>query len=632
MKQLFYSALKNKIKADNIKVSLFPLLILSFLWSYGYMGALTRSSMASQIVITGCLIGILLFLFFIYEKYISKNGIDTIVISKNDLKIVSVILFTAILVGFDYIFYSLVNDELYHSYLSQFHAIYGLEVLSNRLPNFIVEQKASVLVWLISSSILISSIALLYYLVKWNFKHKYIFLSILILLFFRTAYAFKGGLDFPHPPFRLFPLWLSSTLFSPSNFSFRLPGVIALSLIGLIIYRVLKPKIIPPFLLWLVISTLLSIPLLWHSSYLVEPSIWAALFSILFLLAFQSEKFDKFNFYIWFLLLALFILMRQSLVFIALPMLFVFIMERKTLLFKNWKETAFILSPLLVALPFLIRSLLVGTPATGVGSEVQSALLGGVYNVVSSGMLKDIIINNFEIWSLFIIFAFIPAKKNRLKYFSTVVLFILSALIIFYSISPHLWGVPRYQAEYIVPLIILGAVKFLIYSYDLNNRASKYILSGIFSSLLAYNLYTISISHSHKEALVNDHSVILSRSVYDYETAFKAAKENGYAGNTLMLGVTYGAMNEVLYGYTLQEIEKQLQFYKEFNKFKGEDMNSLLQNKNIKLVMLSDIDEKKEYLRNELLENGFKEWKRFSSEKTTDEIIALVRNNINESN
>lgn len=596
------------------------------------MGALTRSSIASQIVITGCLIGILLFLFFIYEKYISKNGIDTIVISKSDLKVVSVILFTAILVGFDYIFYSLVNDELYHSYLSQFHAIYGLEVLSNRLPNFIIEQKASMLVWLISSSILISSIALLYFVLKWNFKHKYIFLSILILLFFRTVYALKGGLDFPHPPFRLFPLWLSSTLFSPSNFSFRLPGVIALSLIGLIIYRVLKPKIIPPFLLWLVISALLSIPLLWHSSYLVEPSIWAALFSILFLLAFQSEKFDKFNFYIWFLLLALFILMRQSLVFIALPMLFVFVMERKTLLFKNWKETVFILSPLLVALPFLIRSLLVGTPATGVGSEVQSALLGGVYNVVSSGMLKDIIINNFEIWSLFIIFAFIPAKKNRLKYFSTVVLFILSALIIFYSISPHLWGVPRYQAEYIVPLIILGAVKLLIYSYDLNNRASKYILSGIFSTLLAYNLYTISISHSYKEALVNDHSVMLSRSVYDYETAFKAAKENGYAGNAVMLGVTYGAMNEVLYGYTLQEIEKQLQFYKKFNKFKGVDVNSLLQNKNIKLVMLSDIGEKKEYLRTELLENGFKEWKIFSSEKTTDEIIALVRNNTNESN
>ena len=195
-----------------------------------------------------------------------------------------------------------------------------------------------------------------------------------------------------------------------------------------------------------------------------------------------------------------------------------------------------------------------------------------------------------------------------------------------------MWGVPRYQAEYIVPLIILGAVKLLIYSYDLNNRASKYILSGIFSTLLAYNLYTISISHSYKEAVVNDHSVMLSRSVYDYETAFKVAKENGYAGNALMLGVTYGAMNEVLYGYTLQEIEKQLQFYKEFNKFKGVDVNSLLQNKNIKLVMLSDIGEKKEYLRTELLENGFKEWKIFSSEKTTDEIIALVRNNTNESN
>jgi hypothetical protein len=447
-------------------------------------------------------------------------------------------------------------------------------------------------------------------------------------------YFLQGGADFPHPPFRLFPLWLSSTIFSPSNFSFRLPGLIALSFIGLIIYKVLQPKISSQFLLCLSIATLLTIPLLWHSSYLVEPSIWAALFSILFLLALQWKKFDSLSFHTWFSLLAIFILMRQSLIFVVLPMLLVYAMERKTLLIKNWKETVFTLSPLLVVIPFLARSIIIGTPSTSSGADAGSALLGGIYNATSSGILKDIIVKNFEIWSIFLIFAFIPTKTNLLRYFSLLSLFILCSFMVFYSISPHLWGVPRYQAEYIVPLIILGAIRLLTVLYDNNNKISTCILTGLLISLLAYNIYTISTSYSHKKMIVNGNSVFISHPVYDYKMAFNAAKENGFAGNTVMLGVTYGVMNEVLYGFSLNELNSQSAIYKEvkFNRHKAFDVDSLIKNQNIKLIMLSDIGDKKEYIRIALMRNGFSEWKRFSSEKTTDDIIALVRNNSNGQN
>ena len=619
-----------KIKEEgNIHLSLFPLLILVFLWTYGYVGALTKSSLGLQIVITSCLITILLFLFFIYKEYLLNNSISTIIISKNDIKLFLLILFVILLFAFDYIFYSLVGDELSHSHASQFHVIYGLQLLLTILPNFIIEQKASVIVWILSSSVLISSILLFYYVNKWSFKYKYIVISVLILLFFRAIYFFQGGLDPSHPPFRLFPLWLSSTVFSLSNFSFRLPGVVALSLIGFIIYKVLKSRIGSSLILWLSIFTLLSIPLLWHTSYIVESSIWAALFSILFLLAFEAEKFNKFSFFTWFLLLAIFILLRQSLAFIAVPILFLFILEKKISLFKNWKETTFILSPLLVVLPFLVRNFILGTPAQESLDDIQWTLLEKLYNVLSSGLFKEIIINNFEIWSIFIFFAFIPPRKNSLKYFITVLLFTLSAVIIFYSIRPVLWGNPRYQAEYIVPLVVLGAVRFLTTAYESKNKNIKYILLSILIGLLSYNLFTISISHPHKVTKVNGWSVIYSHPVYNYKTAFKTAKENGYAGNTLTLGLTYGIMNEVLYGYSLSEIKKHLEFYEEFNYFKGVDINSLVQNKNIKLIMISDIGEKKNYIWSELIKNGFKEWKRFSNKNTTDEIIVLVRKNAN---
>ena len=84
-------------------------------------------------------------------------------------------------------------------------------------------------------------------------------------------------------------------------------------------------------------------------------------------------------------------------------------------------------------------------------------------------------------------------------------------------------------------------------------------------------------------------------------------------------------MNEVLYGYTLNETNKQLKYYKEFNFFRDFDINSLILNQNIKMVLLSDIGHKKQYFRKILLKNGFQDWKTFENENTTNKILALVR-------
>ena len=99
-----------------------------------------------------------------------------------------------------------------------------------------------------------------------------------------------------------------------------------------------------------------------------------------------------------------------------------------------------------------------------------------------------------------------------------------------------------------------------------------------------------------------------------------------------MLGVTYGAMNEVLYGYSFKEFKKQSELYEKFIEGKGNNLDLLVQNQDIKLIMLSDIGDRKEYIQSALMKNGFSEWKRFSSEKTTDEVIALVRSNNNRAN
>ena len=486
MKQL-WNTFFNK---NAFEVHLFPLLILSFLWTYGYSGALTKLSLNLQIIISTSLIGILFFLFFSYEKLFAKNNnIDIVVISRKNIKVFLLILSLTLIFSFDYLFFSLVGDELSHSLYSQMHTLQLLHGISNIIPNFILQQKVLIIIWVISGFILLSIIIFLNYLKKTNFKHKYIIFTVLLILFFRGFFIINGGLDPSHPPFRLFPLWLSSSIFSPSVFSFRLPGIIALSLIGFVIYKVLKTKLSSTITLWLSVFTLITIPLLWHNSYLVTPSIWAALFSILFLLTFQEADFYKLNFFSWFLLLTVFILMRQSLVYITVPILILFVMERRGLLIKKWKETIFILSPFLVALPFLIRSLLLGTPAQEIlSNELQLTLIEKLIHVIGSGMLKDIILNNFEIWTLFLIFSLITTKKNRLRNFIIILAFISSSVIIFYSIRPVLWGEARYQSEYIVPLIILGAVRVITIVYESNYQVLKYSTPVVLICLLFYNI------------------------------------------------------------------------------------------------------------------------------------------------
>lgn len=628
MKKLILGFFKNTEKDSYLQVNLFPVLILVFLWTYGYIGVLTQSSSGLQIFNTICLISILLFLFFV-NRYLSQTKANILFINKNDIKIFLIIFFFVLLIGIRYLAFPLVSDELWHSYASQFHAILGLELLSNYLPNYVIEQKVSLLIWFISGSMLLCSIAFFYFISKLNYKYKFIVCSIFILLVFRTIFILQGGANLPHPPFRLFPLWLSSSIFSTSIFSFRLPGLMALTLIGLIIHKSLKSKISSPFLLYLSILTIITIPIVWHSSYLVEPSIWAGLFSCLFLLVLLLKDSKDCNFFIWFALLAIFLLMRQSLIFIVLPMLFIYAVDRKTLLLKNLKETLFTLSPLLIAIPFLFKSLIDGTPSTNIPIESQ---LEGLSNAISSGIVIDIIINNFGIWSIFLIFAFIPTKVRRIRYFGTLLLFIGCSFIVFYSIRPAFWGVPRYQLEYLAPLIILGAVRVLIALYNSKKKINTYVLSSSLLSLLVYNLYTISIAHSVNGVKINGHSIFVTRSVYDYKTAYKTAKDNGFAGNFVMLGVTYGAMNEVLYGYSFKEFKKQSELYEKFIEGKGNNLDLLVQNQDIKLIMLSDIGDKKEYIQSALMKNGFSEWKRFSSEKTTDEVIALVRNNNNRAN
>lgn len=622
------------INNKNFRIRLFPFSILAFLWTYGYMGAFTKTDPILQIFISLILVFIIIFLFFSYKKLLSKDpDIDIIILNFNDIKIYLFILSILLIIGFNFMLRSLIGDELSHSGSAQLHTIKGLLLTFDHLPDFIKEQKISFLIWIISVSAIIVTISFIFIIHKWDHKYNLFLLSIFILLFFRFILFLADGRDPYHPPFRLFPLWFSSSIFSPTTFSFRLPGLMALSFIGLIIYKALKLNLKSPILLWLCIFTILTIPILWNISLIADSSIWASLFAIFFLLAYQSNQFHKFNFFIWFSLLSIFILLRQSLIFLIIPFIFIYIFDKRKKLLSNWKETIYDISPFFISAPFLFRTIFFGNPATvNLESEYKWSFFEQLNYAFTSNILIDTILKNFQIWWIFLFFIFFPFKKNFKSYYIVILLFILCSFIIFYSIRPILWGHPKYQIEYIAPLIILGKVSFLSFMLNIENQKIKYVSFLFLFGLLFFNLYTIFVSHKHDNYLVNNHSIISSHPILDYKNAFKATKEYGYSGNVIILGNTYGVMNEILYNYTLTETKQHFELYKNYNLKKDLNLESLYQDNRVKIILISDFEkgmtpnaEKRQFIYDELLKNGFKKWKSFSKENTTYDIISLVR-------
>jgi hypothetical protein len=94
-------------------------------------------------------------------------------------------------------------------------------------------------------------------------------------------------------------------------------------------------------------------------------------------------------------------------------------------------------------------------------------------------------------------------------------------------------------------------------------------------------------------------------------------------------------MNEILYNYTLTETKQHFELQKKYNSKKDLNLESLYQDNRVKIILISDLLsfgrgtilnlEKRQFIYDELLKNGFKEWKSFSKENTTYDIISLVR-------
>ena len=607
------------------------LIVFVIFWSYGYQGAIPLRSIALGLGFSAYLICITIYFLFlgVYKKGLVESKYTFLV---KDISLLTVMIGLWTTVAFDKLIQPIVGDHFYYSKASKLHEITAIQISSHfvEIGNIVFK---NAIYWL--DIMVIMVIILSTYLVRF-FKIKFISGSLIIclaLLLSRYIIISHGGGSSPHPPLQLFPIWLTTSIFSLSDFSLRIAQFMGLISCSFLIY-IISIERLGRINSFFVALALCSIPLFIHVATLVEASIWTAVMWVLFLIQIISIQKQKPIF--WFSMsavISIFVLMRVT-SFIAYPIFVsLFIRYNWDLLRKSKLTFAYITSPFLLCLPFLLTGIVRGTPATYTIGEAAfipkdySTFYRIVY-AFTNGIVVETALSTIGIGWLFLLFGILFKYRNEKGYWFNrllIVLFILTATAMFFSIRPVLWGEDKYKVEYLVPFIVFGGYLFF-------TKIEQLPRSTLFIPLISCVLIYIGINgffhypNGIFDRLGGGKFKRNSEQIYDYKSALIAAKEVGLAKNTILVGITYGVMPQILSGYTVSEVEESNEILKSLIT-EGGDWTSvsaqlLTDQHKIKLVLISDGNNK--MLREDLLRRGWSDWKQFST-KDNKVVYGVIR-------
>jgi hypothetical protein len=535
---------------------------------------------------------------------------------------------------FDRLNQPIVGDHFFYGKFAKAHELYGINFL-NKFVNIgdIVFKDAMHFLDLF----VLALIALLIRFCKF-IKFSFILVSILIciaLLMLRYLVISSGGGLSPQPPFQIFPLWLSTSIFGLTDFSLRAPQLMGLISCSFLIYLVSFKKLgrINSFF---IATALCSFPLFIHVATLVEGSIWTSVLWILLLIQIPLCH-GKNEIAYWnciFSIISIFVLLRIT-SFIAYPIFFIlFVFHHISLLNRNKSLLIYAATPILLCLPYLFISIINGTPATYISGE--SAFIPGDYSTyhriayaLLSGVGVDTILSVINpLWLFLLLGVFIMHKNEKFYLLNRflIVLFLGLAITMFFSIRPVLWSTDRYKAEYLIPFIIFGG--YLIFSKIYITLRGNFLIPILSSVIIYFNVVSFyGYPNNIADRVTDQRFKRASEQVYDYSSALIAAKNAGLAKNTLIVGVTYGVLPQILSGFTIEEAKKSLELFKK--PIRGSDWTSInpdLVNKepDIKLVLLTD-GGNVESIRRDLLHFGWSDWKQFHSENSKGVVYGVIR-------
>lgn len=614
----------------SIKLNILPILLVCFFLAYGYFGALGSVAHISQVPIT---LGLLVMMGFLANKWVNGDSafIKEINITKLDAQGLLVIIIFWLSVLCTRLSEQIAGDQLFYSTYSQSHAIYFVDKLG-RMVDLIKNIQFKSLVHFISIIILFVATATIYYINTIKYK-KFLAVGMVMLIFLvsRIVVIFAGGGNSPHPPLQLIPLLISSGLLGLSDFSFRLPQLFGLIIVSFYMYRNAL-QVVNPINSLLIAMAAPAIPLLLHVATLVESSIWTTLTWTITLLTFiTNKKYDNSDWIFLVSLISVATLMRQSAFLALIPVLINYIYSEIKSDTLEIRKLITVLLPTFIFLPFLVKSILLGTPATYEGIEADfipghTSSINRVYYAISEGISLWVIVNTVENpWLMMSMGCFLILQrtiKTTINFISFISLLFFS-FFIFYSVRPILWGMDRYQAEYIIPFVMTGAYLIFIRALSVQGKI-RYVLSFSIVGYLFYGICSyISIDQSQKYTQRFKNFSIQGEQLYDYAAALAAVKNTGHAGKALILGSTYGVLPEVMAGYSVNEIVKTSNLQKIGDRSLNNTFESFPKD-GIDIILVSDV-ENKDKIFNLLKDDGWMDWEKFVHNKSNNTIYGFIK-------
>ena len=451
------------------------------------------------------------------------------------------------------------GDQLYHFGYSNYISVNIVENFSFFVNHF-SSNKFHELIWALNALTFLMLI-LLYNLYKKISLIRFTLLIFPILLLLRVI-NFPMN-DDPHPPLRNIVGLLGSVVLGVNNQNYRTINLVAFAIfLTYFAHKIISKSGYVLALLFIVL--IVNNEILKYSYTQYESSIWSFLIIfVAFYLLFKSGLTSQ-NIYYCSLLFSIGSLIRPWLwIFMVLMMIWVIIFK-----FDNFRisqknkfiPTIFSFTPFLISLPFNLKSLLSGTPATFVNGEIlclesQANIFERLILAFSSNywILNIFTHVDFILILISIFYSTLLFFKDKIISSFFITSFIISNLV-FILIRPSLWPTPRYLVEYGLPFFFL--IIFLLAFNGKTLKTRLVILIIIFSQFYSSSTFFPSVP-----TLTGNNKIcelpffkVTDEATFPINNTFKAIDDLMVKRESIVVfGNSWGLSLQILQNYSLQQ-------------------------------------------------------------------------------
>jgi len=339
--------------------------------------------------------------------------------------------------------------------------------------------------------------------------------------------------------------------------------VVLVTLVSFYGYRVIDQVRPDQALFWkiFVAAGISFIPIVFYVAEAVEPSVYGyAVYTTVLFLSLRYLHTRGFEYLVVAgVVAALGSITRQSTIVVWIPIGLLFLQSGYL---KDIKKIAQVFFPGLIVLPYFYTASVVGHPAT----KNQGAAWESLWRSVLEGVGPMSILNTTTpLWTLFFVlllgYLLIRAKWSELLLLA---LFI-PAYMIFHVINPYLWGIGRYQAEFVAPFITFGLVLLGIYALPKERMVAGAFLVVLIVTTLELNA-NLGLDTNYREW---PKMRITTTANFPYREAFGYLKRNEATSKFVLLGGSpwYGDIVAWLGGFSFTETRQWRQKQIAFNQF-----------------------------------------------------------------